>query len=73
MINKTKLDCKYPVGNGVSTPEFASASNTIPTKSVPVSGGDSIPTGASNENLSAKFKNPRVKQDVPEAGRNQFE
>lgn len=44
------------------------------TKSADTSGAHGVAeTTASGENLSAKFKNPNVKQDVPEKGKNQFE
>lgn len=73
MIEKTNLDCKYPVGNGVAHPEFKDGETTIiGTKSADMSGG-MVSTTASSENRSAKFKNPNVKQDIPAAGRNQYE
>lgn len=73
MIQKPKLDCKEPVGNGVYCPEYQNgATILIKTKTADMSGGHMLETTASTENLSAKFKNPRVKQDVPAEGRNQY-
>lgn len=72
MINKTNLDCKYPVGNGVAKPEYKDGTEIISTKSADMSGSMDLNQTASSENLSAKFKNPRVSQDIPEAGRNQY-
>lgn len=74
-IKKPSLDCKYPVGNGVSKPEYKSGgTDIIATKSADMTNmGTEINITASQENLSAKFKYPRVRQDVPEAGRNQYE
>ena len=37
------------------------------------SGNNGINATASTENLSAKYKYPRVSEDVPEAGRNQYQ
>lgn len=34
---------------------------------------DPVPSTDSGPNLSAKFKNPRVKQSIPDAGRGQYE
>lgn len=68
-----KLDTKKPVGNGVHAPKFNSGSTTIiPNKSADMSGGHGINMSYNQTNLSAKFKNPRVKQSVPEAGKNQY-
>jgi len=36
-------------------------------------GNDGINATYSNENLSAKYKYPRVSEDIPAAGRNQYE
>ena len=65
------LDCKQPVGNGVSAPEMAISKGSPAPKTVPTT--SPMPQGASTENLSAKFKVPRVSQDTPEAGRHQYE
>jgi hypothetical protein len=74
MITKPALDCKYPVGNGVSKPEYKSGgTDIIKTKTADMkNSGTDINITASTVNLSAKFKYPRVKQDIPEAGRNQY-
>jgi hypothetical protein len=69
-----KLDTKKPVGNGVQAPSFHSGSTgIIPNRSADMSGGHGINMSYDQTNLSAKFKNPRVKQDIPSAARNQYE
>lgn len=73
-ITQPNLDTKKPVGNGVSAPAyFNGVANIIATKSADMKNIDTnLNQTASSENLSAKFKNPRVSQEVPEAGRNQY-
>lgn len=73
MIDKPSLECKYPVGNGVAAPEYAGATTIIPNQSADMSGGTGLNGTASEENLSARFKNPRVHQDIPDAARNQYQ
>lgn len=72
MIKKTKLDCKYPVGNGVSTPVYQDGTTLIPNSQPSMANPGELNQTASNQNLSAKFKYPKVSQDVPEAGKNQY-
>lgn len=72
MIKKTKLDCKYPVGNGTGVPTFQDGTTLIPDTKPSMANPGELNQTASQENLSAKFKYPRVSQDVPEAGRNQY-
>ena len=66
-----KLDTKKPVGNGVHAPQgHTGTTNIIPSATYQKY---NAPEPTYNQaNLSAKFKNPRVKQDVPEAARNQY-
>lgn len=66
-----KLDCKYPVGNGIKKPEMA-GSMSSPS---PMSVSYSSPMGdmSSGPNLSKKFKYPSVSQDVPMEGKGQYE
>lgn len=64
--------CKSPVGNGVSKPEIARYPKGM-QKNVSLSYDGGINQSASTVNLSAKFKNPQVKQDVPPEARNQYE
>jgi len=73
-ITQPSLDTKKPVGNGVTAPAYDnSVANIIATKTADMRNtGTNLNQTASNENLSAKFKNPRVKQDVPAAGNNQY-
>jgi len=73
MIQKPKLECKT-TGGVVGEPTYKDgASNYITTKTADFNNtGTDINTTASSENLSAKFKNPRVKQDVPEKARGQY-
>ena len=72
-IKKTALNTKDPVGNGIQAPQFKTGGTTIiATKSADMNNaGTDINITASNANLSAKWKNGS--QDVPEAGRNQYE
>lgn len=72
MISQPKLDTKKPVGNGVNSPQYAGSTTIISTKTADMSGRD-VSTTASSENRSAKFKNPRVSQDIPNEARNQYE
>lgn len=73
-ITQPNLDTKSPVGgNGVEKPAYMNGvANIATTMSASTNQGTNINGTASNENLSAKFKNPQAKQDVPEAGRNQY-
>jgi hypothetical protein len=72
-ITQPALDTKKPVGNGITAPAyFNGVANIIATKSASTNQGTDINGTASSENLSAKFKNPNVSQDVPEAGRGQY-
>ena len=64
-------DCKYPVGNGIKAPEFATSKNGK-TMDVSLDHNGEINISASTENRSAKFKAPNVSQDVPSEGRSQY-
>ena len=72
-IKKTALDTKKPVGNGIQAPQFKTGGTTIvPNGSADMTNsGTDINITASTANLSAKWKNGA--QDVPEAGRGQYE
>lgn len=71
MIDKPALDCKYPVGNGIDSPEYHSGvTNIVGTKTASFE-GENVSTTASDANLSAKWKGGA--QDVPAAGRNQYQ
>lgn len=72
-IKKTALNTKTPVGNGIKSPEFKTGgTDIISTKSAGMTNiGTDINISASTANLSAKWKNGT--QDVPEAGRGQYE
>lgn len=72
MISQPKLDTKKPIGNGVNAPEYAGSTTIISTKDASMSGRD-VSTTASSENLSAKYKYPRVSQDIPDGAKNQYE
>ena len=73
MITKPSLDSK-PTAGVVGTPTYQDATTLISTKSADMTNSDTdLNITASNENLSAKFKYPRVSEDVPAAGRNQYE
>jgi hypothetical protein len=71
---KPNLDTKKPVGNGITAPQYKTGvSNIIATKSADMTNASTDLNGTYDQtNLSAKFKNPRVKQDVPSAGQNQY-
>lgn len=71
--SKPNLDTKKPVGNGVSAPVYAGQTTIIATKSADMTNSSTnLNQTASTANLSAKFKNPRNKQDVPSAGQGQY-
>lgn len=73
-ITQPNLDTKKPVGNGINAPVYKNGvENLIATKSADMTNSSTnINQTASSKNLSAQFKNPRVKQDVPAAGQNQY-
>ena len=75
MIEKPKLDTKKPVGNGISVPVYKDGETVIiATKSADTTNaGTDINGTYDHTNLSAKFKNPRVSQDVPAEGKGQYE
>lgn len=68
------LNTKSPVGNGVSKPEyFDGVENIISTQSADMTNADTtLNVGYNQANLSAKFKNPQNKQDIPAEGNNQY-
>ncbi len=66
------FNTKKPVGNGINAP-VKGTSESSKTMNVSLNYDGGINGDASSENLSAKFKNPSVKQDVPAAGQNQYE
>jgi hypothetical protein len=74
MITQPNLDTKKPVGNGVTAPTYKNGvANIISTQSADMTNASTdLNVSASTENLSAKFKYPRVSQDVPNAGENQY-
>jgi hypothetical protein len=74
MIKKPNLDTK-DTGGQVGQPQYAGATTIIPggDKPAPMNTRTGLNPGASEANLSKKFKNPAVKQDVPEKGRGQYE
>lgn len=67
------LDTKT-TGGVIGQPHVGGDYVPVPTKSASVTGPKGeVETTYNHENLSAKYKYPRVSQDVPEKGRNQFE
>lgn len=73
MIEKPNLNSK-DTGGAVGQPEYATGQDIIATKSADMTNsGTDLNGSASSENRSAQFKNPRVSQDIPEKGRNQYE
>ena len=72
MIEKTPLDCKYPVGNGVAKPEYKNGPTTIiSTKTADMTGRKVSATEYDHTNLSAKWK--KGTQDIPAAARHQYQ
>jgi len=69
-----KLDTKSPVGgHGIQKPQYGSGPTIATTTSAPTNNPGTNLNGSYNHaNLSAKFKNPNVKQSVPEAGQGQY-
>lgn len=69
------MDTKKPVGNGVSAPTFKEGESTlISTKSADMTNSSTDLNGSYDQtNLSAKFKNPQNKQDVPSEGQGQYQ
>lgn len=71
MITKPTLDTKDTAGV-VGQPTYQDATTLISTKSADMTNAGTDITGtASDANLSAKWKNGA--QDVPAAGRNQYQ
>lgn len=65
------FNTKKPVGNGIKAPVLGTSKGSPAPMSVSYSDGPG--DMSSGPNLSKKFKNPQVKQSVPEAGKNQYE
>ncbi len=65
-------DTKKPVGNGIEAPVAASYDKSK-MMDAPLNNDTGLNGTASGANLSAKFKYPRVSEDVPNAGKNQYE
>lgn len=71
-IKSTPLDTKNTSG-GIGQPSIGGDYVPVPMKSASVTGPTGlVETTASQENLSAKYKYPRISQDIPEKGRGQF-
>lgn len=66
------FNTKKPVGNGINAP-IKGGSEASKTMNVSLSSNGGLETTASSENLSAKFKYPKVSQEIPQAGKNQYE
>jgi hypothetical protein len=66
------FNTKKPVGNGVNAPVKGS-SEASKSMNVSLKSEANINITASGTNLSAKFKTPQAKQDVPAEGKNQYE
>ncbi len=65
-ITKPNLDAMKPIGNGVNAPVYQDSETVIiATKSADMTNSDTdLNISASTENLSAKYKTPRVNQDT---------
>jgi|CXWK01.1.fsa_nt_gi hypothetical protein len=62
---------KKPVGNGINAP-VKGTSEASKSMNVSLKSASNINISASTQNLSAKFKNPNKKQDVPAEAKNQY-
>ncbi len=72
MITQPALDSK-DTGGVVGQPSYAGATTIIATKSADMTNSTTdLNVSASSENLSAKYKYPRVSQDVPPKAANQY-
>lgn len=74
-VQKVPLNAK-PTGGVVGTPVFNEGGDEfgkVKTADTKNTDAAEINITASTENLSAKYKNPRVKQDVESVGNNQYE
>ncbi len=71
-IKSTPLDTKTSAGM-VGSPSIGTGYIPTPPMSASVTGPTGlVETTYNHENLSKKYKNPQVKQDVPELARNQY-
>lgn len=71
-VTKPGIDVKKPVGNGITTPQYGNPNPPV-VRSADMKNKDTdLNQTASSENLSAKFKHPRVSQDVPPEGQGQY-
>ncbi len=72
MIKKPQLKTKDAVE--IPSPSFKDGSTIVPDKQPDMKNSETdLNQTASSENQSAKYKYPRVKQEVPEAGKGQYE
>lgn len=72
-IQKTDLESK-PTAGVAGTPQFQDSDTFIPSSSADMKNSDSdLNQTASSENLSAKYKYPRVSEDVPPQAQGQYE
>ena len=72
MIKKTPLKTKQAVE--IPSPEYKDGSTFIEGETTNIKNNKAETTQTtSSENLSAKYKNPRVSQDIPSAGRGQYQ
>lgn len=73
-ITTPNLDTKKPVGgHGIEAPVYGQRADIAKVMTASTNQGTDINMTYDHTNLSAKFKNPRVKQDVPEVASNQYE
>jgi len=72
MIEKPKLKLKDALE--VSRPEYKDGTEIIGTKSADMNNSETdLNQTASSENLSAKYKYPRVSQEIPAEGQGQYQ
>ena len=73
-IKKTALDTKKPVGNGIQAPQFKTGGTTIipNTSADTTNSGTGINQTYDHTDRALKWERPHP-QDVPEAGRGQYE
>lgn len=70
--NEVKRPAFMPVPENLAGKE-SGATNLIPNASYSKQDSMGLNQSASAENLSAKYKYPRVSEDVPAAGQNQYQ
>lgn len=75
-ITNPALDTKKPVGNGIDAPVYqqgVAKNGVVATTADVTDSSTNINQTSSDENLSAKFKNPQATAEYPAAGNSQYQ